>query len=44
MSSDRDDDDGDDDFAASGERRGETVAVVEATKSDGIAKETTLFS
>ena len=46
-SSDRDDDDGDgdDDFAASGERRGETVAVVEATKSDGaFAKETTLFS
>ena len=46
-SSDRDDDDDDDgdDFAASGERRGETVAVVEATKSDGgFAKETTLFS
>ena len=40
---DRDDDD--DDFAASGERRGETVAVVEATKSDGgFAKESTLFS
>ena len=39
---DRDDDD---DFAASGERRGETVAVVEATKSDGgFAKESTLFS
>lgn len=44
-SADDDRDDDDDDFAASGERRGETVAVVEATKSDGgFAKESTLFS
>ena len=44
-SADDERDDDDDDFAASGERRGETVAVVEATKSDGgFAKESTLFS